>query len=134
MAASSMESAISSRLTREAFMPSVPMLMPSLMEIVFTSIGVPAGGADAGRDVGREFAVAEVARHRADPGVRHHDQRLAQVLAGEAHGLELRARRGAAGAVDEGVAAMAGVEGHDWLRAERRGVRDAGIRLLGPLA
>ena len=36
-----MESAISSRLTSEAFMPSVPMLMPSLIEIVFTSIGVP---------------------------------------------------------------------------------------------
>ena len=32
---------MSSRLTREAFMPSVPMEMPSLMETVLTSMGVP---------------------------------------------------------------------------------------------
>ena len=38
---SSIESAISSRLISEAFIPSVPMAMPSLMEMVFTSIGVP---------------------------------------------------------------------------------------------
>ena len=36
-----MESAITSRLIKDAFMPSVPMEMPSLMEMVFTSIGVP---------------------------------------------------------------------------------------------
>ena len=38
---SSIESAITSRLTREVFIPSVPMVMPSLMAIVLNSIGVP---------------------------------------------------------------------------------------------
>ena len=36
-----MESAISSRLMSEAFIPSVPMEMPSEIATVLTSIGVP---------------------------------------------------------------------------------------------
>src|SRR5213078_1526419 len=36
-----MESAITSRLTREVFMPSVPIVTPSLIAIVLNSIGVP---------------------------------------------------------------------------------------------
>src|SRR6185436_10758194 len=40
-ATSSTESAIQSRLMSEAFMPSVPMAMPSVTEIVLNSIGVP---------------------------------------------------------------------------------------------
>ena len=38
---SSMESAITSRLTREAFMPSVPIVSPSLIAMVLNSMGVP---------------------------------------------------------------------------------------------
>ena len=38
---SSIESAMTSRLMRLAFMPSVPMEVPSEMEIVLNSIGVP---------------------------------------------------------------------------------------------
>jgi len=37
----STESATTSRLTSEAFMPSVPMAMPSVTEIVLNSMGVP---------------------------------------------------------------------------------------------
>src|SRR5712691_7038893 len=40
-ATSSTESAITSRLMREPFIPSVPMVMPSVMEMVLTSMGVP---------------------------------------------------------------------------------------------
>ncbi len=40
-ATTSMESAITSRLTREAFIPSVPMAMPSVTAMVLYSIGVP---------------------------------------------------------------------------------------------
>jgi hypothetical protein len=40
-ATSSTESATTSRLMSEPFMPSVPMVMPSVMETVFTSMGVP---------------------------------------------------------------------------------------------
>ena len=36
-----MESAISSRETRDVFIPSVPIVMPSEMEMVLYSIGVP---------------------------------------------------------------------------------------------
>ena len=38
---SSIESAITSRLTSEVFIPLVPIVMPSLIAIVFSSIGVP---------------------------------------------------------------------------------------------
>jgi len=38
---SSMESAITSRLTSDAFMPSVPIVTPSLMAMVLNSMGVP---------------------------------------------------------------------------------------------
>jgi len=40
-ATSSMESAMISRLTSEVFIPSVPVVIPSLIAIVLTSIGVP---------------------------------------------------------------------------------------------
>src|SRR6266545_4052574 len=40
-ATSSTESATTSRLMSEPFIPSVPIVMPSVMEIVLTSIGVP---------------------------------------------------------------------------------------------
>src|SRR5712692_1360318 len=40
-ATSSTESAMTSRLMSEPFMPSVPMVMPSVMEMVLTSMGVP---------------------------------------------------------------------------------------------
>src|SRR5438067_1013509 len=38
---SSIESAITSRLMSEAFIPSVPMVTPSLMAMVLNSMGVP---------------------------------------------------------------------------------------------
>ena len=40
-ATSSTESAMTSRLMSEPFIPSVPMVMPSVMEMVLTSMGVP---------------------------------------------------------------------------------------------
>ena len=40
-ATSSIESAMRSRLTSDAFIPSVPMVMPSLIAMVLYSIGVP---------------------------------------------------------------------------------------------
>ena len=40
-ATNSMESAITSRLISEHFMPSTPMLMPSEIDTVLNSIGVP---------------------------------------------------------------------------------------------
>ena len=40
-ATSSMESAITSRLTRDVFIPSVFIVMPSEIETVLNSIGVP---------------------------------------------------------------------------------------------
>ena len=40
-ATSSTESAIKSRLTSEVFMPSVPMVIPSVIAMVLYSIGVP---------------------------------------------------------------------------------------------
>ena len=40
-ATSSTESAMTSRLMSDPFIPSVPIVMPSVIEIVLTSIGVP---------------------------------------------------------------------------------------------
>ena len=54
-----------------------------------------ARGADALLHVHGELALVEVARHRLDPRRRDADQRLREVLVGEADGLEHRARAGA---------------------------------------
>ena len=40
-ATSSMESATTSRLTREVFIPALPIVMPSEIDTVLNSIGVP---------------------------------------------------------------------------------------------
>ena len=47
---------MTSRLTSEAFMPSVPMVMPSLMEMVLNSIGRATGRADALLDLAGQVA------------------------------------------------------------------------------
>ena len=88
-----MESAITSRLTSEAFMPSVPMVMPSLMAMVLNSIGVPPGRADPLGYIHGQVPQVEVARHGADPGVRNPDNRLLQIVVGQADGFQLRAGR-----------------------------------------
>ena len=75
-----MESAITSRLTRLAFIPSVPMVMPSLMATVLNSIGVAARVADPLLDPLRQLSQVEVAGHRLRPGVRHPDDRLRERL------------------------------------------------------
>ena len=103
-ATSSMESAITSRLTSEAFMPSVPMVMPSLMAMVLYSIGVPARGADAFGDLDRQVAQLEVARHGADPGVGDADDRLFQIFVGESDGFQLRAGRRAVPSLGDRIA------------------------------
>ncbi len=46
-ATSSMESAMTSRETSEVFIPLVPIVMPSEIAIVLSSIGVPPAVADA---------------------------------------------------------------------------------------
>ena len=65
---SSMESAMTSRLTSEAFMPSVPMVTPSLMAMVLNSIGVPPAARIPSLTC-RPVAQIEIARHGLDPGV-----------------------------------------------------------------
>src|ERR1700704_1745295 len=71
-ATSSIESAITSRLTSDVFMPSVFIVMPS------------------------EIAQVVIARADFNPGVRDADERLLEVAVGKADGLEHRARGRAA--------------------------------------
>ena len=66
---SSIESAITSRLTSEAFIPGVPIVMPSEIAIVLSSIGVPPAARMPSLTFARERAQVEVARHRLDPRV-----------------------------------------------------------------
>ena len=87
---------MTSRLMSDAFMPSVPIVMPSEIETVLNSIGVPPARADAFLDVGGQRSQVVVARTDFDPGVGDADERLAQVRVGEAHGLEHGARGRAA--------------------------------------
>ena len=68
-----------------------------------------AGGADAGLHVHREIAQVVVARADLDPGVGDADERLLEVGVGEADRLQHRARRRAARAGRERIAAI----GHD---------------------
>ena len=103
-ATNSIESAMTSRLTSEAFMPSAPMVMPSEMDDGVELHRRAAGGADAFLDLGRQAAQMVIARADFDPGVGDADDRVAQVFVGEADGLEHGACPGAAGAIGDGLA------------------------------
>ena len=71
-----------------------------------------AGGADAVLHVHGELALVQVARHRLDPGRRDADERLREILVGEADGLQHRAGAGAVDAVGErSAAALGGIGG-----------------------
>ena len=70
-----MESAITSRLISEAFIPSVPMVTPSLMEMVLISIGVPPAARTPFFDLGRQATLVEVTGHGLDPGVSDTNER-----------------------------------------------------------
>ena len=71
-------------------MPSVPMVMPSDTETVLNSIGVAAGGAHAFLHRDGQAAQMQVAGADFDPGIGNPDERLPQVVVGEANGLEHR--------------------------------------------
>ena len=96
---SSIESAITSREISEARIPVVPIETPSETEIVLNSIGVPPAARMPVLDVPREHALVEVARHRLDPGRRDADERLREILVGEADRLQHRPRGRAVDAV-----------------------------------
>jgi len=99
-----MESAMSSRLIREVFMPSVPMVMPSEMETVLNSSGVPPAARYARLDVLGERAEVVIAGPDLGPGVRDPDQRLGEIFVGKPDRFHHGAGRGAARAVGDKVA------------------------------
>ncbi len=103
-AMSSIESAITSRLTSDVFMPSVPIVMPSLMAMVLNSIGRAAGGADAFLHVNREIAQFVIAVHRFGPRIGDADDRLLQIGVVESDGLQIAAGGGAIASLRDGVA------------------------------
>ena len=111
-ATSSIESAMTSRLISEAFMPSVPIDTPSRHRDRVELHRRPARRADARLHGLRQPALVEVAGHRLDPRRRDAHDRLGEVVVGEADRLEHRPRAGPVGAVGERVAvALAGVGG-----------------------
>ena len=67
---------MTSRLTSEARMPSVPIVMPSEIETVLNSIGVPPAARMPVLHVHGELAQVVVARADLDPGVGDADERL----------------------------------------------------------
>src|ERR1043166_5429389 len=93
-ATSSIESAITSRLTSDARIPSLPIVMPSEIETVLNSIGVPAAArmpsltCAASSRIGDHLAAHE---RRAHPLAAHRD------AVGDRDGVELH-RRAAGGA------------------------------------
>ena len=117
-ATSSIESAMTSRLTRHVFMPVVPMVMPSEIAIGVELHRRAAGVADALLDLRGERAEVEVARHRLDPAWATPMIGLAQRLVVEADALEVGAGGGARGALREGAGAVLEVEA---VRAHRGG-------------
>ena len=90
---SSIESAITSRLTSEAFMPSVPMVTPSEIAMVLNSIGVPPAARMPSFTLADKPPQVKVARHGLDPGVGDADERLCQIVVGKADGFEHGAGR-----------------------------------------
>ena len=75
-----MESAMTSRETSEAFMPCVPMVMPSEMVMVLNSIGRAAGFANAFFESFGDFAEMHVAGADLGPGVGDADDGLVQIV------------------------------------------------------
>ena len=111
-AISSIESAITSRRPSDAFMPSVPIVMPSLMATVLNSMGVPPAARTP------SFTCSASSRR-----LKLHGIVSVHVLAmptmgrsmsrvGQADRLEVRARRRAVAAVVEDAAAVAEVVCH----------------------
>ncbi len=108
---------MSSRLTSDAFIPSVPMVTPSLIAMVLNSIGVPPAArtprltCSARRRRSRLHGIVST-QVLAMP-----IERLVQVLVAEAGALEHRPRGGAVGAVEEDAAVLTGIHGaapHSW--------------------
>ena len=111
-ATSSTESAIQSRLMSEAFIPSVPMAMPSVTEIVLNSIGVPPLARTPSATFWASLRWFELHGRQLDPAVGDADQRAREVLVGEADRPEVRAGGGPVGTVQQGPALVAGIERH----------------------
>ena len=100
------QSAITSRLTSDAFIPAVPIVIPSEIAIVLNSIGVPPAARIPALTFVAESPKVEVARHRLDPGVCDADQGLSERLVVEADALQLGAGGGPFGPFGEGPAAV----------------------------
>ena len=120
-ATSSIESAITSRLMSEARMPSVPIVMPSEIETVLNSIGVPPAARMP------SFTCAASSRRWKLHGpisiqvLATPMSGLREVLVGEADGLEHGARRRAVRAAQEDVAPADELRiAHAGLRRRRR--------------
>ena len=111
-ATSSIESAITSRLTRLVFMPLVPIVMPSEMATVLNSIGVPPAA--------RTPSLTLAARARwlklhgiVSVQVGDADDRLRERLVIEADALQVGAGSGPLGALGERARVVLGVQaGH----------------------
>ncbi len=90
---SSIESAITSRLTSEAFIPSVPIDTPSETEIVLNSIGVPPA---ARMPAFTRWASSRWLKLHGIVSIQRRgdaDERLREVVVGEADRLQHRPRR-----------------------------------------
>ena len=98
---SSTESAMTSRLISDAFMPSWPIAMPSETAIVVNSIGHRAALAHALLRERGELAEVVVAGRDLVPARGHADLRLAEVLLGEPDRAEHRAGGRAFGALGD---------------------------------
>ena len=88
MAMVSIESAMSSRVGSEYFMPAWPMAMPSQTPITGNSMGVPPASADAGLDRVGDAAQVDVAGDDLALGVDDADEGPLHLLVGEAQGPE----------------------------------------------
>ncbi len=97
---------MSSRLTSDMRMPGVPIVMPSEIETVLNSIGVPPAVADALAYVHGQVAQVVVAGADFNPGVGDADEGPAEVLVGEADRFQHGSRGRPAGPLDETVAAL----------------------------
>ena len=129
-ATSSTESAMTSRLMSEPFMPSVPIVMPSVIEIVLTSMGVPPAARTPCITFSASFRWFQLQGIVPIQLVGDADLRPLQVLVGEADRLHHGAGGGAIGAFEQGrgsssedrrpsLALLRGVESGENLTAGR---------------
>ena len=104
---------MTSRLTSDALIPSVPIVSPSLMAMVLNSIGVPPAARTPSFTFSASWRKCELHGMVSIQVLAMPTMGFGQIVVGKADGPEIRARRGPRRAVDNDAAVFPETRIHD---------------------